>query len=181
MVTFNELSFSDDVQSLYIDCNVESGEHIEKVYLEYYKNRNTTGAPSPKALLVWPGPSAEEVSVEVDASQLSISDNGVDSFIGGVFYVLVHWKDSEDEDHYDIGLVLDWSHVYKIGMDSIAGFVNGCSKKNCDIPEYFEQTVIAIHALQLAIESKDMDMIDTLWSRFISFSPMSNVQSCNCR
>lgn len=249
MVTFNELCFSEDVQSLSIDCSVEEGEGIEKIYVEYYKNRNTSGAPSDKALLVWekpvppepepepePEPTSDpepeensedsetettletesetnesegageeendgeneegegvegesdteeekytEVKVTVDASQLSVSKNGVDSFEGGAFYILVHWKDADDDDHYDMGLLLDWSYVYKLGMDSIAKFVHGCSKVHCEVPEYFEQMVLVIHALQLAIETKDIDMIDTLWSRFISFSPMNSVSSCNCR
>ena len=206
MVTFNELCFSDDVQTLSLECSVEEGEQIEKIYLEYYKNRTTSGAPSSKKLLIWENPNPEpdphggssdsgydadieepdyvdvtNVKVKVDASQLSISNNGVDKFEGGAFYILVHWKDIDDDDHYDMGLLLDWTHVYKIGMDSIAKFVYGCSKMYCEMPEQFEQIVIVIHALQLAIETKDIDMIDTLWSRFISFSPLNSVSSCNCR
>ena len=175
--------------------------------MEYYKNRGTSGAPSSKALLIWENTEPEpdphggssdpggevvptddssdaavtNVKVKVDASQLSISENGVDKFEGGVFYILVHWKDIDYDDHYDMGLLLDWSYVYKLGMDSIARFVHGCSKVHCEVPEYFEQMVLVIHALQLAIETKDIDMIDTLWSRFISFSPMNSVSSCNCR
>ena len=66
-------------------------------------------------------------------------------------------------------------------MQSIAGFTSGCSKGKCELPEYFQQLVLVIHALQLAMAAKDMDQMDILWSRFIQFSPLPGVASCNCR
>lgn len=185
MVTFETLLFSDDMQSLDISCSVSGqGSYIKRIYLEYYKNRNATGAPSNKALLVWqenPASHVSSVDTVVYQTQLTLTNNGVDSFVGGLFYVLVHWEDANEDEYYDIGAVLDWQKVYDLGMQSIAGFTNGCNKGKCELPEYFQQLVLVVHALQLAIDAKDMDQMDMLWSRFVQFSPMANVSSCNCR
>lgn len=184
MVTFDVLQFSDDMQSLNISCSVDGqGSYIKRIYLEYYKNRNATGAPSSKALLVWQTGDLHLNSVEttVEVTQLSLTENGVNTFVGGLFYVLVHWENSDGDDFYDIGAVLDWQKLYELGMQSIAGFTFGCSKGKCELPEYFQQLVLVVHALQLAISAKDMDQMDMLWSRFVQFSPIGNVSPCNCR
>lgn len=189
MVTFEQLAFSDDLQSLNIECSVDTTEdqsaHIKRIYLEYYKNRNATGAPSSKALLVWEEPvggsPVSHVETTVYETQLSMTDNGVNTFQGGMFYVLVHWQDGNEDEHYDIGVVLDWDYVYQLGMQAIAGFTAGCTKGKCEIPEFFEQIVLVVHALQLAMEAQDMDQMDMLWSRFVQFAPLgSNVSPCNC-
>ena len=188
MITFNELSFSDDMQSLAIECSVDLTEnpnaHIKRVYLEYFENRNAIGAPSSKSLLLFsdedePSP-VTYVELEVNQTQLSKKDIGVDSFAGGLFYVLVHWEDEGEKEYYGIGAVLDWKYVYELGMHYISKFALRCFKDRCELPEDFEQLVIVTHALEFAIQAKDLDQLDLLWGRFILFAP-GIVSQCNCR
>lgn len=191
MIEFNELAFSDDMQSLTIDCSVNLEEqphaYIKRVYLEYYKNRNTTNAPSDKAYLVFNGdslvPPVTEVREHVDVDDLSMEKNGVKTFRKGLFYVLVHWCDGEEdaEEYYDVAAILDWQYVYDLGMHYISKFALGCGRRDCDVPEDFEQIVLVVHALELALEAKDLDMLDLLWGRAILFSSSPFVSPCNCR
>jgi len=206
MISFNELRFSEDLLSLEIDCELENtgsgeeneGYYIAAAYLEYYKNRNATGAPSSKSLIVFNNTEDDETVKSfsrtgdnaVNKSELSIRDNGVSKFSGELFYLIVSCKktvdDSAEDDAYryeivnEIAAVLDWQKVYEIGMRYVASITN---KKldNCNIPDNLEQFVIVWHALELVLESKDIDMLDRLWSRFVSFSGGAVAGSpCNC-
>lgn len=200
MINFDALTFSDDLQELYIDCYVDDTQdpdedwNITRIYLEYYKNRNATFAPSDKALKVFEGSSRHvQLTGEnpVKASQLSVELNGVGQFEGGLFYVLVETtkitpaEDPEEEPYvehkYDVGVVLDWWTVYTLGMQQVAKMTKRCNAVSCDIPDYFEQFVLVWHALELSLDAQDADQIDRLWSRFLSFDTGSVGAPCNCR
>ena len=197
MIIFDTLQFSDDLTELYIDCKIDPALdpdedwNITKVYVEYYKNRNATFAPSPRALNVFEG-SARRVNLTGDnavkASQLDVVINGVGKFEGGLFYILVETANVDDSGietyttyRYDAGAVLDWWAVYNIGMQQVAKLTKGGFGQSCDIPDYFEQFVLVWHALELSLDAQDADQMDRLWSRFISYDMGGTSSPCNCR
>lgn len=189
MIIFNQLALSEDRLTLNVDCEIDGSaypnSYIKYIYLEYYRNRNrnVTGAPSDRALCIWsegetPSSSAE---VEVNQSDLS-SDFGTTRFVGGMFYVLVHWIDADEEEHYDIGVVIDWLWIYTVGMRAVSEFLHSGHGKTCDVPDHLEQFILVIHCFQLAVEAKNMDMMDKLWGRFIGFDSGSGITTtCNCQ
>lgn len=196
MVKFNELRFSDDLKALTIDCGLEDtgagegneGYFISAVYLEYYKNRNVTGAPSEKTYTAYSyasGARLTSVSLEVGSGYLDYDTMGVAKFNDGLFYVIVSCKkyltDPEDEEDIDVvnefGAVLDWNCVYNIGMKAVAAYENS-RDRSCNVPVDLELFAITWHSLDLAIEAQDLDMLDMLWSRFVG-SPVAH-KDCNC-
>lgn len=196
MVKFNELQFSDDLKTLTIDCELEDtgtdeeneGFFISAVYLEYYKNRNVTGAPSDKKYTAYSytsGTRLTSIELEIESSDLDYDTMGVAKFDEGLFYVIVSCKkyltDPEDEEEIEVvnefGAVLDWNCVYNIGMKAIAAYENS-RDRSCNVPADLEQFAITWHSLDLAIEAQDLDMLDMLWSRFVG-SPFAS-KDCNC-
>lgn len=188
MVTFKELRISDDKSKILVDIEVSDLEnnpevYISGIYLEYYKNYNETTAYSKKALIVYEyndgDPTKTSYSEPILQSQLSYDDNGVNTFDGGLFYLIVRTTDG-DESYVDIGAVLDWQKVYAIGMMLIANFNMECNDR-CSIPTYFEQFVLVYHALSIALETCDLTQIGMLWRRFIDLAPGITAKfNCNC-
>jgi len=193
MVTFNDLRLSDNRRYMLINAEIDeefaSTHYISDVWVEYYKYRNADGAPNTdKAYLAYEYHEGAEkltaVDLTVDSENFTLEANGVSTFVGGLFYVIVVCRALEDDTDMtaDLGAVLDWQKVYEIGMRSVTEITASC-KKNCELPEFFEQFVIVYHALELALDAQDLDQIDKLWSRFISFSAPNGAlgSPCNCR
>lgn len=192
MISFNTLEFTDDNQNLSIDISIEdtetyAGYYISKVYVEYYQNRNVTGAPSDFAAVAFENTdtSVTSYSGKLSVEAMRTANPKVQSYSGGLFYVTVVCVDSADEDSDVIGetgAVLDWQKVYQLGMQLVASMSKGFGKGSCDVPEHLEQFVLVWHALELALNAQDTDMIDRLWRRFIEFTPAlsSDSSTCNC-
>lgn len=187
MIVFDQLSLSEDRTKLDIECHINldvaPNSYLKSIYLEYYRNRNVSGAPSNKSMLVWKEKFGvpPETSADIEVNQTE-SDFGTDTFIGGMFYVLVHWIDGDENEHYDIGVIVDWQWIYTIGMRVVSKFTVACHNGTCDVPDNLEQFILVIHSFQLAINAKDMDQMDKLWSRFIESVSGSYVSStCNCQ
>ena len=204
MVLFNELKFSDDLKTLIIDCGIENadaeeeneGFFISAIYLEHYSIRNVTGAPSDWAkehpLYVDEGDYPTSKSLEIPISFLVSEQAPVTTFEKGLFYVIVECTrfdneeplgSTDDPEDYmtvinEFGAVLDWQYVHELGMKAVANYVFQYGKNSCDVPAELEQFTIVWHSLDLAIETKDLDMLDLLWRRFVGYSVVS--KPCNC-
>ena len=172
-----------------IDTEYASTHYISDVWVEYYKYRNADGAPNTdKAFRAYEYHEGAQkltaVDLTVDSEDFTLEANGVSTFVGGLFYIIVVCKKLEDELDMtaDLGAVLDWEKVYEIGMSSVAEITKSC-KKNCELPAFFEQFVIVYHGLELALDAKDLDQLDRLWGRFIAFSAPTGAlgSPCNCR
>ena len=201
MITFNSLQLSDDRNFMLIDCQITDTEtypnaYIDKIYIEYYKNRLALKGPSDFAVQVYDAETAGEQLTHVsltgdDAVPASVLAEkpgiGTESFVGGLFYALVVWKDTDEivldsgEVSCAYGAVLDWEYVYERGMAAVASIAAGCNRNACEPPLFFEQFVIVWHALSLSVEAKDFDMVDKLWGRFVSIpSSVPGPSTCNC-
>jgi len=196
MITFNNLRFTNDLQSLLIDVQADSelpedvsDVLITKIYLEYYKNRTATLTPSDKKVQVWPAGgsgSLAHVDISVPVTILEDENIGTEEFRNGLFYVYVLFDYTEGTTTYHdgkaIGAVLDWNAVYQKGMSSVAKLVKKCEANSCEPPVFFEQFVIAWHAFILSMNAKDFDMVDRLWGRLLSVSSGMVVSGspCNC-
>ena len=191
MATFNILKLSEDRKSIVIDCATDTeASRIEGVYLEYFQNRNVLGMPSDVAYPAYQrsegGISLTEWSGTVYEEQVKHPDFKFPSFEKAVTYVYVVTSvPGDDEERVyssTMGIVVDWDAVYETGMKAVAQLAHSCRNK-CESPMYFEQFVVLFHALYLAIEAKDADMIDRLWGRFISYSPDGSYSgsACNCK
>lgn len=201
MVVFNELRIADDKQSLVIDCQIEgleiySAMYIKTVYLEYYKNAETVGVPSSKALLVYDKGSEEEgktaVRFCIDKEQLP-SDMGVTDFDKGLFFVTVTCDGDLPADAalmgcgtdntVDTAIVLDWHRVYERGMQYISMLNDKCFDDCNDIPG-FKNFILMWYALRLAISTCDYGQIGAAWERFLkiySHNPMTlGANGCGC-
>lgn len=207
MVIFNELKFSDDVKNLSINVSIEtasqSNYYIHAIYLEYYKNRNVSKAPSGKAVVLFENPAIDPETHEpvgnpdttkkswegtVNESVLSLNTNGVDKFKDGLFYVIVVCQNVDYEHHEDdlvadVDAVLDWTAVYSRGMAIVNSALVGCGSGKCAISDNLEQAILCWHSIELSMAANDADALDRLWSRFVQFTPITGnvgVSPCNC-
>ena len=205
MVIFNELRISDDKQCLTIDCAIEgldiySDMHIKTIDLEYYKNVETMGVPSSKALNVYTYSPARGVSdpqtaikINVNAAQLStIEDFGTEDFDKGLFYVIVECDGTLPaaaallscgmDSTVDIGVALDWKRVYEIGMRFISSLtskcLNECSDKSSNM-----NFILLWNALRFALISCDYVQVAYLWDIFLRIYNNNSTQfsaACGC-
>lgn len=201
MVTFN-LNFSNDLENLYItdieiDQSYQDDYYIHAVYLEYYKNRNVSGAPSEKALPVYQNPlppatvpttSVKTISsITVSKSQLTEAQPGILQFKDGLFYVIVVCQNVDPSKDYDLvgdmKAVLDWNAVYARGMAIVDTALVGCKSGKCAVSDDLEQAILCWHSIELSMAANDADALDRLWSRFVQFSPIGGAvgsSTCNC-
>ena len=194
MVSFPTLQFSDDLKTLNVEVSMDedarSDYFLYAIYVEYYKNRNVSGAPSTKAYKLFdnsenPDKTKYEYSGTMPDSVLNMATNGVDTFKDGLFYVIAICQNKTDETNLvaDAKAVLDWTAVYNRGMTIVNSALAGCKSGSCSVNEDLEQFVLVYHSLDLSIDANDADQLDRLWSRFISFSPIngnSSSTNCNC-
>jgi len=202
MITFTQLEIDpNDIDKLYYDVSIPTSSqtdyYITGVYLEYYKNRNVTNAPNPSTALVILDNTGTIAPVDktkyraygtVYKSQLDYDTMGVATFEDGLFYLIVSWKNKDEELHpddeaADVKSVLDWNAVYNRGMAFVDRALVGCKSGNCSINEDLEQAVMIWHAIEFAMAANDADELDMLWSRFITYSPLTGAQTgstCNC-
>lgn len=197
MVRFSELRFSEDKRQLFISCFVESfvvytGVYIKSISVEYYRNRISTGNPSSKAVKIYEN-TAEDDSVRTFSTCLSIdnelSELGLDSFDGGLFYVYVECDgytgriasvDCSWGRPVTTGVVLDWEKLYRIGMSNIdASLKSG----RCGIDNGFVDFVIMWNELKLAVEACDYDTVESVWDTFNGSrgADVSFKAPCGCR
>lgn len=203
MVIFNELSISSDKQSLVIDCSVEglpvySDMYIKTVYLEYYKNAETIGVPSSKALTVYDKQDGDDPQQDmrfcVSKEQLP-SDMGVSDFDKGLFFVTVICDGDlpasaalmgcGTDDTVDTAIVLDWHRVYERGMQYISKLTDECFNDCEDIPG-FRNFILLWNALRLALATCDYGQIGKAWERFLKIytnnkATLSTSGGCGCR
>lgn len=190
MIDFNRLTISDDYEKISLDVSINTSEeylnfYISRIYVEYYKNRNAIGVPSEKAAIAFSNEDTSVVSYVGDFNIRTMREYEpkLSSFQGGLFYIIVVCKNEsgqEVEIVRDIASVLDWRKVHSLGMQTIADFNSGCRKEKCDISDKLEEFVLVWHSLEFAVNAKDLDQIDRLWSRFISIGSRFGTQSCNC-
>lgn len=192
MVNFNSLVISEDFKTISIDVSISNaqeyaGFHISKIYVEYYKNRNTLGVPSEKAALAYSNtdPSVREYSGTFSITTMREAEPKLVSFEGGLFYIIVVCESGTGTNVdvlRDVGSVLDWHKVYSLGMQAIMEFNSGCNRGTCFVPDYLEQFVLVWHSLEFAIAAQDVDQVDRLWSRFIAVGSAvgGGSSTCNC-
>jgi len=205
MVIFNELRITEDKTCLIIDCSVRdlegyAGMYIDSIDIDYYKNVETYGIPSTKAMRLYEKGDDETgksgVRVELKAVDLDKDLIGTDTLDAGLFFVTVTCDGTPEnpeilesyscgaDSTVDIGVVLDWQAVYRLGIGYAARLADGC-EPSCDVPSGFEGFVLLWHALRLAINVCDWPTVSRLWDRFLrSFNGMGPVggvvAGCGC-
>lgn len=191
MVNFNSLSISEDFKKLSLDISIsdaqESADYfIRHIYVEYYKNRNVLGVPSEKAAVAFDNEDSSVRSYvgDFNVSMLKELEPRVNTFEGGLFYIIVVCQSGEGAEAdivREIGSVLDWKKVYKLGMQAVVNFNASCNRGNCMVPDNLEQFVLVWHSFELAVKTQDIDQVDRLWTRFISLgSAGTGSSTCNC-
>ena len=167
-----------------IESDYRSDYFLKGVYLEYYKNRNVSGAPSEKAVKVYENQTTTGYSYSGTVNESALPITGVDTFKKGLFYVIavVQSKTDEEDLQAEMTAILDWNAVYSIGMICVNDMLAVCKAGKCDVPDALEQVALTWHALELAMAANDADMMDKLWGRFIlSDTAMpSSGSTCNC-
>lgn len=202
MVTFSELGLTEDGKRLVVECSVKnlsiySGMYIRRILVEYYANALPSGAPSDKVIQIydnfWSDKSVREVRAVLEASNKECVEKfGISDFSGGLFYVIVECDGELGaaavslpcgyDDTTDIGVVLDWCLLHRIGMRHIAAMNRDCRDSCSDITG-FEDFVILWHSLRIAAEAADYRMLEKIWGRFlrIAGTPGASVTSgCGC-
>ena len=203
MVLFNDLRISDDGSCLVIDCRVEDiggyeGMYIDTIHVDYYKNVTDFGIPSDKAIKVYekPANSNGEVAVRVTVLKSGLPDTfGTKEFLGGLFFVTVACDGTPRnasvlasspcgfDNTVDVGVILDWSVIYRNGMAYASKLAYGCGDP-CDIPGGFESFILYWNALRLAIETCDWPLVVRLWDKVIGAAGGSSARlpaGCGCR
>ena len=201
MVIFNELLITDDRQSLIVGCqledlNVYSGMYIKSIYLDYYKNSETFGVPSEKAVEIFNNsdddPDVNAVRVCVNAPSLP-QTFGVSSFRDGIFYAIVTCEGDLSssaallscgmDDTVDVGIIIDWKTLYEKGMQYVSKMASSCYN-SCDDMPGFKLFILQWNALKLALASCDYEKLETLWEEILHLRIKSNVNSvsagCGC-
>lgn len=184
MVIFNELRISEDKKYLTIDVEIErlgiySDMYIKSVYLEYYKNAETIGVPSSKALVVFDKDPNEdgEQAMRFCVSDEDLPDNmGIATFDKGLFFVTVVCDGDlpasaallacGTDNTIDTAIVLDWQRVYERGMQYVAKLNSRCFN-NCDDVPGFKNFILMWNALMLAVRMCDYGQIGKAWERFL--------------
>ncbi len=202
MVQFNELGISDDKETLHVRCTVDSldiysGMYIKSIYVESYDNSTSTGVPSEKAICIFENTNSvttvKSVMVCLHASNPEVKSKlGMDSFNGGLFYVIVECDGTlgAEASSYpcgydsttDVGVVLDWLNIYTIGMQYIAELASDCSDK-CSDMSGFDNFVVLWNAMKLAISACDYTLVKTLYDKMMRYTNAggnSIAAGCGC-
>jgi hypothetical protein len=200
MVTFKELRISPDGKKLLVNCivdqmNIYEDMYIKSIYVEYYKNVNTMGVPSDKAICIYEN-SEDDVSVKavkecLEHSNIVVEKFNIESFIGGLFYVYVTCDGVLPagvstlpcgyDDNTDVGVILDWKLFYETGMKYIARMAKECYK--CDSPLGAENFILLWNALKLAMSTCDYRLIEKYWNKFIRIAIHDGIirpSGCGC-
>ena len=199
MVRFDNLRIADDYRSLLVQCHIDDYDvydnmYIKTVYLEYYKNRGTIGVPSDKAILLYNNSnndtSVKSVTANLSVAALDAAEIGVSSFDDELFYVYVtcdgtldpsvSTMDCDMDNTLDVGVVLDWQDVYRMGMKYIAGFADNCF--DCEGTADFEQFILLWNALKLAADVCDWVTLERIWPKLMaSYTGNYSLSGCGCR
>lgn len=202
MVRFNELRITEDRKCLIVDVEIEqvglySGMHIEEIYLDYYKNVDSSGFPSNKSYKMYPQTETNNqlkgVRVSMFDTALEDTELGVDTFKDGLFYVTVVCDgDIGDvsklpcgtDDTVHTQAVIDWRGFYERGMQYISSMF-GCGADKCELPAGFEDFILLWNALKAAISTCDWPMVSKLWDRILRSGKISSAKSiggtpCGC-
>lgn len=187
MVIFNELRITEDKTCLIVDCSVRSlegynGMYINSIDIDYYKNVEQYGVPSGKAMRIYEkgefDAGERAVRVTLKSTELDKDTFGTDTFDAGLFFVTVTCDGTPEnpeilesyscgmDNTVDVGVVLDWEAVYRLGIGYAARLADGC-EPDCDVPSGFENMVLFWHALRLAIAVCDWVSVSRLWDRFM--------------
>lgn len=199
MVNFNEVRICDGHTKMVIDCSIMSSYlyanmHIDSIYLDYYKNVDFSGVPSPKAVKVSPEFTEPMRAYKVVISEefLNETDWGIDTFKDGLFFVIVQCEGVPApeassvlpcgfDDAVAIAAVPDWESFYAAGMQYISSLFSKC-KDNCEIPAGFEQFVLLWEAFKLAVAVCDWKLASELWERMVKTrtGSVSAGSACGC-
>ena len=198
MIQFSELRLSNDGRKLYIECAVEdfniyNDVYISKIYVDYYKNRLSSGSPSEHAICVYDNVdddyTVKSYSATVYESQIEGVSFGTAHFAGGLFYVYVicdvHGTSLASADcGWDnmttMGIIADWKKVYDEGMVFTADVANN-SNHMCGISDGFEDFILRWYALRLSMETCDYDSVDSIWDNmFNNLNAHYSSTGCGC-
>ena len=203
MIVFNELRLSEDKKNLIVSCGIEDlniydGLYIDTVYLEYYKNMQSSGSPSEKAILLYDHGETgmDEQALQICFDESLITENfGTTKFEGGVFYVIVRCDGPASalanlgtmacgfDNTVDIGVVVDWQMLYAVGMQHIAKLSTSCDF-DCADSTGFSSFSILWNAIKLAISTCDYNVLEKLWDKFIRISVKNGIRissGCGCK
>lgn len=200
MVNFNEVRICEGHKQLIIDCSIENSYlyanmHIEAIYLDYYKNVDSSGLPSSKAVKITPEfeEPVKSQRIVITSDFLSETEWNINTFKGGLFYVIVECGGTPApealsvlpcgfDDSLAIAAAPDWETFYKNGMQYISSLFSKC-KDNCEVPAGFEQFVLLWEAFKLAIAVCDWSLASDLWSRIVAVRSgiASPSAGCGCK
>lgn len=199
MVKFDELRISEDGRYLTVECHVENYDvysemYIESIYLEYYKNRGTTGVPSENAIVLFENHNENPADVRGVRKRISMNDIpsglGISTFTNGFFYVYVNCNGNLPpevasmnctfDNTLDIGVIIDWKALYRKIMPLVASFASNCS--GCELPSDFEHMILLWNAFRFAIDTCDWITAERIWDELIGLgsSAHSGASGCGC-
>lgn len=203
MIVFNELRLSEDKKDLIVGCGIEDlsiydGLYIDTVYLEYYKNMQSSGSPSEKAILLYDN---EKSGINEQALRICFNESlipedfGTNKFEGGIFYIIIRCDGPSSalanlgtmscgfDNTVDIGVVIDWQMLYAVGMQYIAKLSTSCDS-DCPDSTGFSSFSILWNAIRLAAFTCDYNVLEKLWDKFMRISTKSGIRiasGCGCK
>lgn len=204
MVVFNDLRLADDKNSLLVDCFVEDLNIYENVYIteiavDYYKNVETSGVASDKAIVIFNNdtPDTSIKAVHACLTKETLAEHsetfGTDTFDGGLFYVFVTCSDTVSaaaaslpcgyDDVVDIGVVPDWKMLYEIGMNYTMRMAGKCFDECADQADFI-QFLLIWNSLKMAIDTCEFALIEKVWDRILRLyrhTPMTFSAGCGCK
>lgn len=197
MIKFNELRLSDDKTTVDIDLKIEdlsiySGLHIEKIYINYYKNFKNDG-PGDYAVTLyeledggeelrkWSGSFSREEYLDPTDEESFLA--WPSDLANQLFYVYVECGGDYDlteipeEELVTVGVCIDWETVYRQGLQMVKSIISNCGNI-CDPKCGWADFIFRWHALKLGVATSDYSMINEMWP--LLFNREKKVASTSC-
>ena len=178
MLTINELKYTDDKETIVIDCQVDEPTvfrpMVQVVYLEKYNNfsENTdytsTYPPTAYGILN----TTPHFQRTITARDMQMTD-----FSGSLIYVIIVYTGPDNTLTQEVVPLVDWQLLYQYGLGLLASYYKKCNQ--CAVPDVLEEFIILWHAIELAIDTCDWTMLNKLWDKFTLSGNVSSIP-CGC-
>lgn len=169
MITFNELRFTDNKDSIVINCSAETGSisHIDIVNRkDFSENTDYSGSQPEYSYRIPVGSSTYNSTIPVAYLQPTVVSSDLN---GELLYVIVSKSGSSE-----IGVVLDWQLLYSYVLGLLAAYYKKCNQ--CVIPDALEDAILLWNAIKVCIATCDWTLLSKLWDKFT----MSGISSLPC-
>ena len=185
MVTFNDLRISLDGKKILIDASVEPYDFYDNMYIEslaivtdeqYNSSGIITSSVYSKDFSDQPKRISLEISIE-DMKDISSLDKNI-------FYVYITCNGTMNEDpgcgwnnKTDIGVVLNWYPIYKIGINHMKRVTNSC----CELDKEFMDYILRLKSFELSLRTGNYVLANENYRKWFVDKVQSSVPVSGCK